>query len=285
MLLWKKFININKISNKKNILLFGKNQNIKKRNVATQKKTQQQASQQQNQFQQKQSQNSIKEPLSKNNVIIAKDVEINNIAFGKPQLNKRGGQFIPISYPPFPFLRVQSPVCRVPFGVSILDTTGTGNPSYSLQISFDDLENNEEMKNFYEFITKLDELTITTAQNQSSSWFPGKKLIPEVIRYNFRPSIKLPKDPKYSPLLKFKIPFRDNMPIFDVYKPSEDNNLEKSSLDAIQKNCRIILIFDIRNVWFMSNQYGINFQAFQAKVVDVGNDSNTSAPLPGPAFI
>ena len=141
------------------------------------------------------------------------------------------------------------------------------------------------MKNFYEFITKLDELTITTAQNQSSSWFPGKKLIPEVIRYNFRPSIKLPKDPKYSPLLKFKIPFRDNMPIFDVYKPSEDNNLEKSSLDAIQKNCRIILIFDIRNVWFMSNQYGINFQAFQAKVVDVGNDSNTSAPLPGPAFI
>ena len=72
MLMWKKFININKISNKKNILLFGKNQNIKKRNVATQKKTQQQASQQQNQFQQKQSQNSIKEPLSKNNVIIAK---------------------------------------------------------------------------------------------------------------------------------------------------------------------------------------------------------------------
>lgn len=197
-------------------------------------------------------------------VILTENVDLSRVKFAPPKKNARGGQFVTISYiyerKP---LRIQTPPLRLPFGVSRPDDSLINSNTWSLQVSFDEMDSNPEIKQFFEFVKRFDELTLNTALAEAKQWFPGKSVASEIIKNNFRQNIKPPKDAKYSPIMKFKIPVSGTEPRVEVFLETE-----KVPVDAITRNCRVISIIEPRSVWFISGQFGVSWAVLQTKIVE-----------------
>jgi hypothetical protein len=78
-----------------------------------------------------------------------------------------------------------------------------------LQASFDDKDNNKKVKQFYEFMLEFDKALVAAAKRYRKDWF-RKELTPEQILAYYTPSVKPPKDEKYAPMMKFKIPTKSS---------------------------------------------------------------------------
>jgi len=127
---------------------------------------------------------------------------------------------------------------------------------------------------FLEFINKFDDHVLATAVRESKSWFPGKAVMKEVIEANFRRNIKAANDPKYSPLMKLKIPVVREQPDVEVYLETEP-----AAIEAITPNVSVISIIEPRSVWFVSGTFGISWSVRQTKILE-----NESPKLTAYAF-
>jgi hypothetical protein len=124
----------------------------------------------------------------------------------------------------------------------------------------------------------LDELTVATAINNIHAWFPSNKaLIPEVLKYNYKPMLKTSS--KYPPMIKLKVPMINDQPAVRVYR-GEGDQLEEVTLDHITRGTNVVAIAEIRGVWFVGANFGLSLRAAQLKIVGGG-----MSPLEGPSFI
>jgi len=203
-------------------------------------------------------------------VLLPEEVDFSKVIFGPPKKNAKGGQFVPVNYgSTYRALRVQTPTTRLPFGITKFDTGG-----YSINLSIDNIDTNESMRHFLEFINKFDDYVLTSAVREAKSWFPGKAVMKEVIEANFRRNIKAAKDPKYSPLMKLKIPVVRDQPDLEVYLETEP-----AAIEAITPNCSVISIIEPRSIWFVSGMFGISWSVRQTKILE-----NESPKLTAYAF-
>jgi len=186
-----------------------------------------------------------------------------------------GAPYIPLSYDSelgrVKTLKIQTPTVRVPFGVtkfsSDKDNKPAANPTLRLNISLDEIDKVPEMKKFYELIHKFDEKMISFALKEAKNWFKvGKPITPDVIRFNYKTSLRPPKDPKFPHSMSLKVPtFQDGKVNLDVY-----HDHDHVPLETIKANAKVVAIIEPRSIYFIGGNWGVTWVALQVKIEDPG---------------
>lgn len=181
------------------------------------------------------------------------------VKFGPVGRYSKGGKFVPLYGPSKQRIVIQTAILSWPFGVSIYENPRTGEKTYSIDVAFRDLQTDPKIKTFYDKMLELNEVVLSEAADPSCSWF-GKPMSKEVLNEIYRPLVKQPKDPRYSPTMKIKIPVAKGVPTPEFYNEAK----ELVSLDSITKGCTIVCILELRPVWFVNKTFGVTWQLVQA---------------------
>ena len=199
-------------------------------------------------------------------VFTAKTFEPSTIGFGAVEKNKMGGRFVPLtdSNGAKTRITIQTPTMALPFGISGYRERPDAEPlSYSADLSFRDMDTDENVKTFYNKIKELDVHLLQTAAAKSVEWF-GKKKSAELLADTYRPLTKADPNGKYADNMKFKIAMLNGSPnvrVFDVDK-------EAITIDDVPRGSKVKIIAEIASVWFVGNTtWGITFRAAQILVV------------------
>jgi len=196
---------------------------------------------------------------------------VSRLRFGKPWTTKKGGKYIPLRYVPADGksevpLRLQTPNCRTPFGVkadSMGETPEQQSPM-AMNVAFDNLDTNREMSRFREVINQIDAAVIAEATKHATVYFGGATPpTAEIIKFNFRSTIKLPKEPNtagYPPMMKLKVPIQDGNVRLQVFEQREE-----SAIEAISPNSKVTTIVSPA-IWVVNSQFGVTYLALQSRV-------------------
>uniref|UniRef100_A0A6C0F5L3 Uncharacterized protein n=1 Tax=viral metagenome TaxID=1070528 RepID=A0A6C0F5L3_9ZZZZ len=198
-------------------------------------------------------------------LILAKNIDISKISYDSVRKNAVGGNIVYIKYDNIPKLSIQTCELSAPFGLSTFTDDKSGNVKYSLDISFRGMDDNPEIKEFYDKMCSMDEMLISQGIANSKEWF-GKKLSKEVVENFYRPLIKPSKEPeKYAPTMKLKI--RQNR-LGAIDCPCYYTNKERVDFkEALVPGVQIAAILECNSIWFVNkNMFGISWNIVQLKV-------------------
>lgn len=202
--------------------------------------------------------------MATNSIILYSNFDAAQINFDPITRNKKGGKMCYMSYGPNKKrIFVQTPPnLACPFGVSKYEDEKSGDISYSIDIAFRDMDTDPKMKVFYDKMAELNEVMLAQAVKNSTEWM-GKTMSRDVIAEFYRSLIKEPKDPKYSPTMKIKIPMSNGAPSVDIF--TEDK--EKTTIDYITKGTTLRCLLELKTVWFINKTlFGCTWQLVQAGV-------------------
>ena len=189
------------------------------------------------------------------------------------ELNKlKNGQNVYLNYmnKSSPKIYVQTPVMSSPFGVSVYPpnvsyTDVHVKKSYSLDLSFNTFENDEELTQMKNIIESIDSAMIEFGIKNSLEWF-GKQMSRSVIEELYRPILRLSKNNKYAPTFKLKIRTDYNTGVPNVECFNADNL--KIKWDSIQKGDKMKAIFEFSPIWFMNKQFGVSLNVTSIMVTE-----------------
>lgn len=199
---------------------------------------------------------------SNNQIILYSNFDPKLINFDPITRNKKGGKMCYMSYGPTKkriFLQTP-PNMACPFGVGQY-VADNGDISYSIDVAFRDLDTDPKMKLMYDKMAALNEVMLNQAVKNSAEWL-GKAMSKDVVAEFYRSLIKDPKDPKYSPTMKIKIPMSNGQPTADIF--TEDK--EKTNLDYVTKGSTVRCLVELKAVWFVNKTFGCTWQLVQAGV-------------------
>lgn len=203
-------------------------------------------------------------------ILLSTEFDDSKLSFSEPKKNSMGGNNVLINYDINGRLSpiiIQTPRLRVPFGIDKQEPEGGGLPRYYLNLS---INNNGNTGKFFEVIKNIENIVKNTAVEQSEQWF-GKKKTLEVVEELMRSTIKYPKDSKYDPTLKIKLPLNNNGPTYTLYDESKEKFKiyidGEVDLSCIEKGCDMTCIIQCTGVYFIGkSQFGIGWRLLQAKI-------------------
>jgi hypothetical protein len=176
---------------------------------------------------------------------------------------------------------------RVPFGLSVFEPEGGGAPKYSLNLAFDDMHTNPEVKAFHDAVAAIDEFVLEQALENSEAWF-GKKKGREALEDNYSATVKYSKkdvEKKYAPTMKINLrtQMKDGsfeVKLFDVSgKPYPDMPLA----DILGRNARVTAAIDCTDIWIGGNgKFNVRWNVTQLVVHSTpsGSAAGCSIKLP-----
>jgi len=191
-----------------------------------------------------------------------------NIVFSNLHKNKFGGKVIYLNNGSNnKKLYLQLPYMRAPFGLSSFTDEATKKTSYSLQLSFDDTPELNELKDKFQ---ELDNLVLETVTQNSSEWL-GKKYNINVIREALYKPLVHPGKGDYPATMKLKV-------MTDIktggFLPEAYSAARKPvSFDTITGGQKLMSIIEISSIWFIDNKFGVS-----VKVSQVLLDAPTKLP-------
>lgn len=195
------------------------------------------------------------------------DVDFGKVIFNEAKRNQNGGINVDVSYngdngPER--LWIQGPKMRIPFGVTSNDMFNDRNPSrspnFTLDLALSGLRAGDtNMASFEKFCNDWDDMVVTAALQKSVTWF-GKERSEQTIRELIKPLIKQPKDLKYDPTVKVKLPKRYGKWDFVVY---DQTTSVVDVDDSMIIGNEAIPIFEMKYVWFVGNQFGTSLEGKQ----------------------
>ena len=205
-----------------------------------------------------------------------------DVKFSPMQKTARGSKIVYANGRNGGKVRLQTPVMGAPFGVSKFDDTQTGNSSYSLDLSFRDMETDPKIATFLDTCRAFDEYVLEVAVNNSVDWF-GKQMSKEIVQEFYRSMVRDPANDKYKPTIRLKI-----SPYTEFY--DEDHN--RVDLEYVTKSSQVRCIVEV-STWFVNKSFGVSLRILQAQVVSrpVGisgfafADDGTNAEGDAQAFI
>ena len=191
-------------------------------------------------------------------IMTVKNFDINNLKFQEPTKNKLGGKVVYMNYKDSR-LNLQTPWMKLPFGLSVYEDQSKGiSKKYSVDLSFQNMDNDPKIKEFYDKCQEFDNHLLDVAVQNSKEWF-GKKMKKEVLEELMRPLTKQPKDDKYSPTFKIKINNIDRVDCYDIDK-------NRMSIMDLAKGSKGKVIMECSSVWFVGNNFGVSFSLVQLMV-------------------
>lgn len=229
-------------------------------------------------------------------VVHYSQIDVNKIYFEKPRKNAMGGMSVRAFYNhgdgtnDFNALIIQTPRMRLPFGLTTSERKGQNGEyvQYLFDAAFSNIETSSDMKSFYDKMAALDEFVIIAAEKNCEEWF-GKKIPRAALDEFYKPNIKPAKDSKYAPTIRFKVPFRYDRFEMKAFRMASDGakpecraiELTKDNItDHFRKGTEVEFLVELSSLWFVSKQFGANFQAVQVRVCE-----SPLARLPDYAFL
>jgi len=192
--------------------------------------------------------------------IHANEFDVSDLTFSKVRKNKMGGKAIYISNKGNK-LYMQLPALRAPFGLSSLVDPNSGNTSYSLDLSLDVTDSDENEK-FVKILRQIDTKIIDEIHKHSSILFGKKHKRETMEEVMYRPLVKEPKDPQYAPMMKLKV-YKD--PSGDFTANAFNTDREKVVLDQLEKGCTVTTIVEFTQIWFIDTKFGVTVKLNQMR--------------------
>mgnify|MGYP000197247178 FL=1 len=192
-----------------------------------------------------------------NNIQVSNQFEPSGVIFSALKKNKNGGKSVVLTRSDKKKLYLQLPFMRSPFGLSAFTDESTNKTSYSLDLSFDN--DNEEAQELANKLRELDEIILNTVATNSKEWL-GKKYDINVIREAlYKPLVRQGKE-GYADTLKLKVQTNSSGEfVSEVYNSDRD----QISMDQIERGQKCMCIVEIGQVWFIDNKFGVSVRLSQ----------------------
>lgn len=192
-----------------------------------------------------------------NNIQVSNQFEPSGVIFSALKKNKNGGKSVVLTRSDKKKLYLQLPFMRSPFGLSAFTDESTNKTSYSLDLSFDN--DNEEAQELANKLRELDEIILNTVANNSKEWL-GKKYDINVIREAlYKPLVRQGKE-GYADTLKLKVQTNSSGEfVSEVYNSDRD----QISMDEIERGQKCMCIVEINQIWFIDNKFGVSVRLSQ----------------------
>lgn len=192
-----------------------------------------------------------------NNIQVSNQFEPSGVIFSALKKNKNGGKSVVLTRSDKKKLYLQLPFMRSPFGLSAFTDESTNKTSYSLDLSFDN--DNEEAQELANKLRELDEIILNTVANNSKEWL-GKKYDINVIREAlYKPLVRQGKE-GYADTLKLKVQTNSSGEfVSEVY----NSDREQISMDEIERGQKCMCIVEINQIWFIDNKFGVSVRLSQ----------------------
>jgi len=192
-----------------------------------------------------------------NNIQVSNQFEPSTVIFSALKKNKNGGKSVVLTRGDKKKLYLQLPFMRSPFGLSAFTDESTNKTSYSLDLSFDN--DNDEAQELATKLRELDEIILNTVATNSKDWL-GKKYDINVIREAlYKPLVRQGKE-GYADTLKLKVQTNASGEfISEVY----NSDREQISMDDIERGQKCMCIVEIGQVWFIDNKFGVSVRLSQ----------------------
>lgn len=218
--------------------------------------------------------------MSTTAVIHASDVQIENVSFSEPKVNKQGGKAVQLKYGG-QNLQLRLPKTGFPAGLVQREDPNSGT-TYTLIASLKgcdpyakDRSEDPTMGPLYNFMKDLQEKLIEWATENSPKLF-GKKRSAESVNDSFKSILSVSTDKvgdeyvpngKYPPSLRFKIPVYDGRVDMDVV----DNDLNPIMLtpdslkSVFQKRVEANLVV-VASVYVIGQSFGVAWKVKHGQV-------------------
>jgi hypothetical protein len=203
-------------------------------------------------------------------VLLANEVDINNITFTEIKKNTMGGHNVLLNYcnggrngP----LIIQTPRMRAPFGADRQEPEGGGASRFTVNLTINE---SDTIAPFYDLVKELEDFILDSSVKYSEQWF-GKKKSKDVVSELMRSVIKYPKDSKYDPTIKLKLPYNDKGAQFTLEdsnkQPINAWNGNEVDITAIPRGSELICVLQCTGINFIGKtQFGIGFKILKARV-------------------
>ena len=195
--------------------------------------------------------------MSTSEIVHHNTFDASMVNFTDLRKNKMGGKVVYLTDAHKNKLQVQLPKMRAPFGISEFTDSNSGRSSYSLDVSLDGQDG------LMKKLRAVDDAIVGVIAKNSSAWL-GKKHTANVIRDAlYKPIVKEPADPKYSPTIKLKV-FKNRNDSFsaETYTPKG----QKIALSDLEKGQMVATIIELNQVWIIDNKCGVSVRLEQALV-------------------
>ena len=204
-------------------------------------------------------------------IYTAKTFEPASIFFGPVEKNKMGGKFIPLTNENGTKTKVtlQFPTMHLPFGISAYREKPEDEPtSYSADLSFRGLDENQNVKTILDKMNALDQHLIDAAHANSVAWF-GKQKSRELLEDTYRKLTKVDPSGKYAPMTKIKITMLGDKPNVQIF----DTDKSPIGIEDVPRGSTVKVIAEIASVWQVGagTLWGVTFRAAQILAVDKPN--------------
>jgi hypothetical protein len=206
-------------------------------------------------------------------IIIPSEFDINKMSYGEVKKMENGGKMIYIGYNKQPLV-VQTCECYLPFGLTCFDPPDGKQSSYSINMSFANMDVREPLKNLYDMCSKIDEANLQKGFDNAMTWL-GQKKQPkslETIEALYSPMISVARDEKYPSTFKVKLPlnkaggfsceiFNQEGQIFDVMKLKDNEGKFKAT-----KGAKCTAIIQCNGIWEAAGKFGMSWKVLQMKL-------------------
>lgn len=202
------------------------------------------------------------------------DIDVSKISITTPQRTKRSGMLMAYlnTAPSGRNLQFQTPRMLAQWGIKEWDRPGQ-DPDYSLALPFRNIQNDPDIKAFYDKMQELDEHIIQTALAHSPEWFNGKTLSEETIRDKYSPIVKPSPEERWAPKLNLKLFKKDG--VWSVQGYDEDGEVARgeapdgsteTGLDVLKKGDEIICAVEVAYVFINAQSFGPTLRVKQAMI-------------------
>ena len=192
--------------------------------------------------------------------------DVKNVTF-QPNITRlsNGSKHIGMGYKKKIFT-LQIPLMNIPFGINCNDKFDT--PKYSLDLSFDNKEDNKELKKFYNNFVKLDKLIINQACENSVKWFKleentNKEVIKELYNKQIKKSLnkKGEVNDKYPARIRIKIPYDNEKKKFlcDIVN-EKGQNIEENIANTLIRGSKVKCIIQCVGLWIANNSFSCQWK-------------------------
>lgn len=171
-------------------------------------------------------------------------------------------------------LSIQTPVMRLPFGVSNL-ADDAGEVSWSVNGAFDNYRHSPIMGDFYTFCTQVEEFVLAIAEKNSKEWF-GKELSRETLAVMMNKWVRVNGDAekaaKYDPTIKISVRTKKEGGGFWAECYGVDG--KPMPLDAVPKYCRASMKIKLSSIYVVNKAFGFVWDLEWLKIVENPASSN-----------
>jgi hypothetical protein len=210
--------------------------------------------------------------------VLAKNFDTSKITIAELKPLKSGASQAYVNYSSERLVLQSAREMRTPFGFNVW---GEGAAKkYSINLSFDGMDTNQSMKDFYDAMKRLDEYMIDLGVKNAREWFK-KDMSRELVADKYTPIIKLAKDEKYAPTIKLTIGERRDKQgtplggftpdLVDAKRNKVNDELDK----VLVRNSTLTALIDVGGMWKSNVGYGLTLRLKSAMVHSSPSNSSS----------